>query len=257
MPEERDADERIGGTAGAAPSPRRRTYGRRKGRPLRPGQRALLEGLLPRLRIPLPPAGGALDPGTLFPRGDDGRPRPVWLEVGFGAGEHLAAQARANPGVGLIGCELYLNGVARLLARVERERLANVRIWPDDARLLIDALADGSIARAFVLFPDPWPKKRHHKRRFVRRENLDALARVLADGAELRLATDDPDYAGWMVERLQRHPDFVWTARRPADWRRRPGDWPATRYERKTSAAGARPVYLIYRRRPRGTGENP
>ncbi len=229
------------------PSEHRRVlYGRRRGRPLHRGQQALVETLLPRLAVTLP-AAGTLDPATLF----DPRPDEVWLEIGFGSGEHLAAQAAAHPAIGFIGCEVFENGVAKLLADVQRRALANVRILTDDARLLIAALPSASIGRVFILFPDPWPKQRHHKRRIVAGETLAALAAIMADGAELRLATDDLDYLAWMLARVPAHPAFAWLADRPSDWRVRPADWPATRYEAKAIAAGRRPYFLRFRRRAR------
>ena len=234
-------------SAAAAAPPPRRVYGRRRGRKLRPGQQALRETLLPELRVALPTEG------TLDPRGLFAPPvEAVWLEVGFGGGEHLATQAAAHPAIGLLGAEVFENGVVKLLGEVKRRGLANVRLFIDDARLLIAALPEASLARAFILFPDPWPKLRHHKRRIVSRETLDRLAFALADGAELRLATDDPDYLDWMLERATAHPAFEWQARRPADWRERPADWPPTRYEQKALAAGRRPWFLRFRRRPRG-----
>jgi len=174
---------------------------------------------------------------------------PLWLEIGFGAGEHLAWQAAENPDVLLVGCEVYRNGIAACLGRVARDRLANVRIWPADARDLIEQMADASVDRAFLLFPDPWPKARHAERRFVAPANLDSLARILKPGAELRFATDDPVYLSWTLERLPLHPAFGWQVEGPGDWRQRPADWPATRYERKAIAQGRRPVYLRFRRR--------
>lgn len=221
-------------------------YGRRRGRPLHRGQQALVDTLLPRLAVTLP-AAGVLDPSALF----DPRPEEVWLEIGFGSGEHLAVQAAAHPAVGFIGCEVFENGIAKLLADVQRRALANVRILTDDARLLIAALPPASIGRVFILFPDPWPKQRHHKRRIVAKETLDALAAIMTDGAELRLATDDLDYLAWMLARLPVHLAFAWLADRPSDWRVRPADWPATRYEAKAITAGRRPYFLRLRRRPR------
>jgi tRNA (guanine-N7-)-methyltransferase len=229
-----------------APGQRRVLYGRRRGRPLHRGHQALVETLLPRLAVTLP-AAGALDPAALF----DPRPQEIWLEIGFGSGEHLAAQAAAHPAIGLIGCEVFENGIAKLLADVQRRALANVRILTDDARLLIAALPPASIGRVFILFPDPWPKQRHHKRRIVADETLTALAGIMTDGAELRLATDDLDYLAWMLARVPVHPAFAWLADRPSDWRVRPTDWPATRYEAKAIAAGRRPYFLRLRRRPR------
>ncbi|MFQ5958253.1 MAG: tRNA (guanine(46)-N(7))-methyltransferase TrmB [Alphaproteobacteria bacterium] len=228
-------------------TPQRLLYGRRRGRRLRPGRQRLIDEALPRIEVTLP-ATGLLEPASLF----DPPVRNVWLEVGFGAGEHLAHQARAHADVGIIGCEPYIYGVAGLLTAVTAERLGNVRVFADDARLLIDALADASIGRLFALFPDPWPKTRHHKRRFVSRQTLDACARVLEDGAELRLATDHVEYCRWMLETLGRHAAFEWLARGPRDWRERPADWPETRYETTTRVQGARPVFLRFRRVPRG-----
>jgi len=206
----------------------------------------LLRSLLPLLRVELP-AQGPLAPRGLFAPPAEA----VWLEVGFGGGEHLAAQAEAHPAIGLIGCEVFENGVAKLLAEVKRRALANVRVFIDDARLLLAALPEASLARAFILFPDPWPKLRHWKRRIVSSETLDRLAFALADGAELRLATDDADYLCWMLERATAHPAFEWLARGPRDWRARPADWPPTRYEQKALAAGRKPAFLRFRRRRR------
>ena len=241
-----------------APPPRRpahhrqTTYARRLGRPLRPGARALLRDLLPKVGIALPPPGVPLEPAALFAAPEDAAlARPLWLEIGFGAGEHLAWQARHNPGVGLIGAEVFVRGVARLLRDIGEGGLDNLRIFHGDARDLLTALPPASLARVFVLFPDPWPKTRHHKRRIVVRETLDRLAAVMREGAELRLATDEPDYVAWMLERLIAHPAFEWLARGPADWRARPEDWPVTRYEAKALAQDRPPVYLRFRRRAR------
>ena len=220
-------------------------FGRRRGRALRAGQRALLGELLPRVALTSPPSG-RLESGTgLWAPG-----QPVWLEIGFGAGEHLAAQAEHHREISLIGCEVFENGIAKLLARIERQRLDNVRVFADDARLLIAALPPSSVDRVFILFPDPWPKERHKKRRLVSGETLDRLAAIMRGGAELRLATDDPDYVSWMLERVTRHPAFEWLARRPADWRERPTDSPPTRYEEKARAAGRAPYFLRIIRRP-------
>ncbi len=212
--------------------------------------------LLPRIRAALPEASGTeaatLDPVALFGTPEFGPAvDEVWLEIGFGAGEHVAAQAALRPRTGIIGCEVFENGVAKLLAEIDRRHLGNVRILMDDARLLLACLPAASLGRAFILFPDPWPKERHKKRRIVSTETLDRLALALRDGAELRLATDDVDYASWMLERATAHPAFEWLARRPSDWRDRPADWPPTRYERKAIAAGRRPVFLRFRRRDR------
>jgi len=216
---------------------------------LRPGRAERLRTLLPRLAVPVPaPPGGRIDLDALF-----GEPKAAyWLEVGFGGGEHLAALAEAHPEVGFLGCEPFLNGVAALLAAVEARGLANVRIHAGDARDLIDALPDAALGRAFVLFPDPWPKRRHRKRRFVQPDTLDRLARAMADGAELRLASDDAPLVDWMLFHARTHPAFAWTARRAADWRDRPADWPATRYEAKR--LHGTPAFLAFRRRARADG---
>ena len=222
-----------------------RFYGRRHGRRLRAGRERLLHELLPRIAVPA--GSDAVEPRDLFEFPVD----RCWLEIGFGSGEHLAAQAHANPRTGLIGCEPFVNGIARLLSRIDEQRLGNVRIFPDDTRLLLGRLPPASIGRVFVLFPDPWPKKRHAGRRIVAPEVLDQLARIMVDGAELRLASDEMGYIRWMLQRLQDHPAFAWTARGPHGWRERPPDWPPTRYEEKAVAAGRRCAYLLFRRRDR------
>lgn len=203
--------------------------------------------MLPRLAVSLPPCG-RLDPRALF--GAAGR--PVWLEVGFGGGEHLAIQAETYPEIGFLGCEVFENGIAKLVCEIDRRRLVNIRIFPDDARLLVALLPAASIERVFILFPDPWPKERHKKRRLVTSDTLDRLAAVMTGGAELRLATDDADYLSWMLARVTRHPEFEWPARRPDDWRERPADWPPTRYEEKARAQGRIPYFLRALRRPLG-----
>lgn len=224
---------------------RRRTlHGRRRGKKLRLGQRSLLDTLLPRLTLAVPPPPGRIDLAAAF--GGRLPPDGVWLEVGFGAGEHLVWQAEQHPEAGLIGCEPYLNGVAKCLAHIERAGIGNIRLFTDDARLVMAGLPARSLTRVFVLFPDPWPKTRHHKRRFVQRETLDRLAELMVPAGELRLATDDPSYLPWMVEHAVTHPAFEWLAECPSDWRDRPADWPVTRYERKKLAG--RPTFLRFRR---------
>jgi tRNA (guanine-N7-)-methyltransferase len=222
---------------------RRLLFGRRRGRALRPRQKLLIGATLPQLVVAIPPSG-YFDPQTAF----GALRRSIWLEIGFGRGEHLAVQAEQHPEIGFVGCEVFENGIAGLLAQVERRHLHNIRVFTDDARLLLGALPAASIDRVFILFPDPWPKRRHHKRRIVSCETLDTLAVIMTDGAELRLATDDRDYLCWMLERLTDHPAFEWLARRPHDWRERPGDWPPTRYEEKARAAGRPPAFLRARR---------
>ena len=202
---------------------------------------------LPALGVDLPAPGEKLDLAAAFP----GRPREIWLEIGFGGGEHLAWQAERHPNIGFIGAEVFEQGVARLLRRLDDAGLANVRVHHGDGRDMIDALPEHAIGRVFVLFPDPWPKARHHKRRLIRADIVTALAGIMTDRAELRLATDDMDYVRWMLERLVGHPAFEWTARGAEDWRTRPDDWPETRYEAKARAQGRRPAFLRFRRRPR------
>lgn len=223
-----------------------RFYGRRKGKPLKAGRELLLETLLPRLRIEAPT--GPLDPKTLFPSA----PRQVWLEIGFGSGEHLAAQAAAEPAVGFIGAEVFLNGVASLLRYVDAQKLANVRVYDNDVRALLPQLPDASLSRVSLLFPDPWPKTRHAKRRFVGPKMLAELSRVLANGGEFRVATDHPVYARWILMHVPEHPDFTWAVTGPEDWRVRPVDSAPTRYEQKAVAAGRRPMFLRFLRRNRG-----
>ena len=190
------------------------------------------------------PDKGPLDPGGLFARPVD----DVWLEIGFGGGEHLAWQAKARPAVGLIGAEPFVDGVARLLALLEADRLDNVRILRGDVRPLLDVLAPRSLGRVFVLFPDPWPKVRHHKRRIVSPPVLDRLAVLMKPGAELRIATDHPDYLCWILRHVRAHPAFAWRVTGPDDWRRRPADWPGTRYEAKAADEGRISTYLTFLR---------
>ncbi|MEL6768079.1 MAG: tRNA (guanosine(46)-N7)-methyltransferase TrmB [Pseudomonadota bacterium] len=230
-------------------APWRNFYGRRHGKKLRDGQKALLDTKLASLA---PPGIGweenpdrtpiALD--TLFPEA-----REIWLEIGFGGGEHMIAQAAANPDIGIIGCEPFVNGVAMLLSAIERAGVSNLRVHAGDARDLMDVLPPASIARAFLLYPDPWPKRRHWKRRFVNPPQLDQLARVLAPGARFRVATDIEDYVRHTLEQTARDARFAWTAERPDDWRRPWPDWPGTRYEAKALREGRRPHYLTFERR--------
>jgi len=240
-PGKRPISSKVSKTLSDTPQRQRRLlYGRRKGPKLSPHQSGLRETLLPQLRLELNPGA---DPAAYFPpRG----PADVWLEVGFGAGEHLLWQAEANPNIGLIGAEPYETGVAKLLTKLEKSPARNIRIHEGDARDIVEALPDGSLGRFFVLFPDPWPKTRHHKRRFVQMDMLDALARVLKPGAELRFASDDKTYVRYALERLTAHFAFEWMAGSAADWRTRPADWPPTRYEAK--AIKGVPVFLRFRR---------
>ena len=205
---------------------RRALYGRRKGPKLSARQVRLRATLLPRLTLNLQ---DGRDPKLYF----DQPVSDVWLEIGYGAGEHLLWQAAAKSEIGFLAAEPYISGTAKLLSRFEGKELPNIRLYEDDARDIIAALPDTCIGRFFILFPDPWPKTRHHKRRFIQMDTLDQIARVLKPGAELRFATDDPGYLAFALERLMAHPAFRWTAGAPSDWKTRPPDWPATRYETK------------------------
>jgi tRNA (guanine-N7-)-methyltransferase len=222
--------------------PTRKLYGRRKGPKLSPHKEELRRTLLPRLTLQSEPGR---DPLSYF----EPQVEEVWLEVGFGGGEHLLEQARSNPRIGLIGAEPYEAGVGKLLSKVADAPPPNIRIHEGDARDIIEALPDASLGRVFILFPDPWPKTRHRKRRFVQMEMLDALARVMKSGAELRIASDDAGYVEWTLERAMAHAAFAWAAERAADWKMRPADWPQTRYEAK--ALHGPPAYLRFVRRAR------
>ncbi len=212
-----------------------RTYGRIKGRTLRAGRASLVEEALPGLTIDL---SRPFDPGG----------REVWVELGFGGGEHLAAQAEAHPDVLILGAEPFVNGVASLVRHVTDRGVKNARLHPGDGRELLAALPDASVGRVFVLFPDPWPKTRHHKRRLINAEMVAELARVMKPGAELRFATDWADYIGWTLERFAASPAFAWTAERADDWRRPPADHVTTRYEEKR-LGDCEPTFLEFRRR--------
>ncbi len=200
---------------------------------------ALMREVLPRVRVAIPDEG-FLDVSTLFGRAYE----KVWMEVGFGGGEHLAAMAARYPDIGFIGCEIFENGVAKILVHVEQGKLGNVRVHPHDARALLDRLPDRALDRCFVLYPDPWPKKRHHERRFICEENLDRLARTLRLGGQLRLATDVAGLAAWMREHVERHGAFSLEY----DGTEPPADWVGTRYEEKGKKAGRESRYMICRR---------
>ena len=204
-----------------------RTFGRTGGRALSPRQQNLLDTQLDRWRLPAPVAQG-LDPRSLFPGA-----HAVWLEIGFGGGEHLVAQAGDHRETGFIGCEPFVEGVAKALAGIEERELTNVRLWPDDARLLLDAFAPASIERAFILFPDPWPKRRQQKRRLVQPDFAAALRRVIAPGGQVRFSTDVASYADEALLTFLQNGGFEWTAEAADDWRRPPSDHVTTRYETK------------------------
>ncbi len=198
-----------------------------------------MRALLPSVAVDL----AALRAGALFPG------RELWLEIGFGGGEHLLARASENPDVGFIGCEPFVNGVAKLLGGVAAGDLDNIRVHCDDALALLDAAPDDAFSRIYLLYPDPWPKRRQQKRRFICERNISTLARVMRSGCELRFATDIDDYAGWTLRRFLDSPSFVWDARTADDWRAPWDGWEPTRYEAKARAAGRGSAYLTFRRR--------
>jgi tRNA (guanine-N7-)-methyltransferase len=220
-------------------------FGRRKGHPLRAHQTALMANLLPRLALDLTqPAPAHL--GALFADPIDS----VRLEIGFGGGEHLAAQALANPGIGFLGCEPFVNGMAKMLAAVEDKHIRNIRLHFGDATELLDWLPDGSLIRVDILYPDPWPKRRHWKRRIIQHQSIAAFARALATGGTVNFATDIADYAAWTLERFLRAPTFAWTTERAAEWRAPWEGHVATRYEAKAKRDGRTPTYFVFRRTP-------
>ncbi|HZQ13984.1 MAG TPA: tRNA (guanine(46)-N(7))-methyltransferase TrmB [Pseudolabrys sp.] len=209
---------------------------------MRPRQAALFDTLLPTIALDLSrPAPSDLR--SLFGGVDS-----VWLEIGFGGAEHLMAQAQANPRIGFIGSDGYVNAIAKALAAIDADRLANVRLHHGDASALLDWLPDASLARIDLLYPDPWPKRRHWKRRFIQDDSLKRLARILERGGELRFATDIASYADYALVRVLRSPDFVWTAECADDWRKPWPDFAGTRYEAKAKREGRVPAYFIFRK---------
>jgi tRNA (guanine-N7-)-methyltransferase len=213
-----------------------RSYGRIKSRPIKPRQAALMESLLPAIR---PPAS-AFDPRALMPGAAE-----TWLEIGFGGGEHMAAQAAKRPDVLVIGAEPFQNGVASALRHIDEAQLDNVRVHDGDVRELLGRMPDASLSRAFILFPDPWPKTRHHKRRIVQPDLVAELARLLSPGGRLRFASDVAHYVDWSLEKILANPAFRWTAEAACDWRSPPADHVTTRYEEKRLGDCA-PVFLDF-----------
>jgi len=224
-------------------------YGRRQGRPLRKKATELIETVLPKILVPLGNLDDVepIDLNELF----GNTARETWLEIGFGGGEHLAWQAEHNPDVNLLGAEYFINGVASLLGHLDDNGAENVRIYRGDVRDMMPFIPDNSLSKIFILFPDPWHKTRHNKRRIIQRETLDRLAELLVDGGELRMATDDMGYLQWMLERMAPHPEFKWKATSKRDWNQRTADWPKTRYEEKGIKKGCKPGYLRFNRIPR------
>jgi tRNA (guanine-N7-)-methyltransferase len=222
------------------PTTLNRLYGRSSGHKLRKSQQQLVDELLPAISVP---AEGPVDSVTLF-----GEDRPLHFEIGFGSGEHLAYRADMLPDHGFIGCEPFLNGVASALTHIRDQRLANVRLWNNDALDVLRRIPDGALTMVYLLHPDPWPKARHAKRRMVNDGPLDLIAAKLKAGGEFRLGTDDPTYCRWSMMVMNRRRDFEWLAERPADFLVRPGGWPETRYEAKARRQGREVWYFRYRR---------
>lgn len=210
------------------------SFGRRRGRKFSTHRQALLEDALKQHRLTLPPAG------ELYPIEQE-----TWIEIGFGGGEHLAAQAKQHPNIQFIGCEPYLNGVASLLGHMEEQQIDNIQILTDDARLLLESLPESSIDRVFILYPDPWPKARHHNRRIISNATLDMLVQIMKPGATLRIATDHDDYATWIMAHLLDHPNIEWHPITKADWQTPPEDWVETRYEQKAKKSGKTQMVYI------------
>lgn len=209
------------------------SFGRNRGRSLRPYQQGLIDRLLPTLTL-----------GTTQPLADVPSLRSVALEIGFGGGEHLLAQAIHRPDTLFIGCEPFINGVAKCLAGIDRQKIKNIRLYTRDARELVMAMPEQSVDEVFILFPDPWPKLRHNKRRLVNHETLGMLARIHKPGGRLLIATDHVDYSTWILEHLLATPHYTWTAERAKDFTTPPADWTQTKYQRKTSAEGREPVFM-------------
>lgn len=217
-----------------------RSFGRKRGRKPSRRQDVLLTEALPQWRFDL------VSGETYLPAKFPGPVDDVWLEIGFGGGEHLIHQARTHSGVGIIGCEPFQDGVIKAVSALEEYGLRNVLVHPDDVRPLLRSLPSAAVSRVFVLFPDPWPKNRHAKRRLVSKPFLDQLARVMKPGSELRIATDIPAYVRTVLAAAIPHPDFRWIATAPSDWRTPWPNWPGTRYEAKAIREGRRPVYLTF-----------
>lgn len=219
-----------------------RFYGRRKGKKLRDRRLAGIEDILPQIKIEV--GAGELNLPALFPF----PVRDVWMEIGFGDGKHLIDQALANPDVGFIGCEPFLNGIASLCADIQDAGIKNIRIWPDDARLLMQRLPSASLGKCFLLNSDPWPKNRHAKRRFVQQETLDDIHRILKKGSLFRMSSDHSILVSWQLEKTYFHGGFSWNAKDASDWRDRPADLPETRYQKKGATEGRPTIFLNFTR---------
>ena len=221
-----------------------RFYGRRKGHKLSQGRLVLIEKRLPEVLIPLRSGETPLDPSHLFCP----PVKEVWMEIGFGAGEHLAHHAMANPDVGFLGIEPFINGIATLLSKMEQRGMTNIRLLNDDVRLLLDNLTENSLSRVFIIFSDPWPKKRHHRRRLFSHDLLDKLSRQMQPDSELRFASDNMSYVRHALEVVIRRVDFTWEPTGSKDWRYPPSDTIETRYGAKARRAGRPSIYLNFKR---------
>lgn len=218
-------------------------YGRRKNRTIKGQRLAALEQVGSEFILPEDLlAQDVIDPRALFPD------REIWLEIGFGDGGHLVGQALANPSVGLIGFEPFLNGVANAASEIVDKNIPNIRLWPDDAVPVLSKMPQASVDRLFLLFNDPWPKTRHYKRRFIQPHIVRLLANLLKPGAQLRLATDDKSLAEWMLLHVVQNPDFVWDHWTNGDWSTPPSDWIETRYQQKAAEQGRLAHYLDFTR---------
>jgi tRNA (guanine-N7-)-methyltransferase len=217
-------------------------FGRRKGKKLRSHHSALIDELLPELQIDI---ASLSESSTLFKQ----KPADLWIEIGFGGGEHLVDDAKRHPDIGFIGCEPFINGVAKLLAGIEEDELENIRVHAGDALEILKALPDASLGRVTILYPDPWPKTHQKKRRFISDASIIEIARTLRQGCELHFATDIDDYSAWALARVLRSDLFDWIARTSDDWTRPWPDWPGTRYEAKALIAGRHPAYLTFVKR--------
>lgn len=215
-------------------------YGRRKGKPMRSNKLDAYEQILPAITIKAP--SSPVQAAQFF----DFPVRETWMEIGFGDGEHLLHHAIQNPDIGMIGCEPFINGIAALCVGIRKHNLKNIRIWPEDARKLLPLIADHSVDRCFLLNSDPWPKTRHHKRRFIQQETLDDIHRLLKPGANFRMSSDHPSLVSWQLEKAFFHGGFEWMANNADDWRRRPDDLPETRYQNKGLKQGRPTVFLDF-----------
>ena len=226
-------------------------YGRKLGHALQGRQARLMQDFLAHQQIDLTNDGGGQDWPQDWPQSWFGKAYQNYaLEIGFGGGEHLAARALAQPDIGFIGCEVFINGIAKLLVAIEDNQLSNIRIYGDDARNVLAVLPPASLQAVYLLYPDPWPKNKHHKRRFVQLENLQAIFRVLAEGGTFWVVSDSADYIAWTLGKIYTHGGFAWQAEQATDWRVPPPDWVGTRYENKAQKAGRPSSYLRFIRRP-------